>query len=337
MNKPQKRNAEHIYYTLSPSLPMSNIYNEFDKFINSIIDKILSFHYTGDLTNDISNFIDLTLRKSECDNNVLVEGDVENIGYTILLSCMGISREKMKNIIIPFHSKFRLLGNKPSISKVLKNESTKKSLVDLLENGKDDNELSNILNGDTVTLRRFSLSKFSSLSDLFSSLDIVRRSLEDTYSSRMQNKKGYSTETNILASVVHKLGLTYEAGEVPCLAPYFSRTSTDGDTVSRNPRIDLVIPNMNDPKILIESTYNLTTASGQTKKVDANDSLYRAIKTYAEKNNKEVIFINFVDGGGWKSRGLADVSRLVSSCDYAINYNNLDLLEEILKYYFQIA
>ena len=54
-------------------------------------------------------------------------------------------------------------------------------------------------------------------------------------------------------------------------------------------------------------------------------------------NNSYPIFINFVDGGGWKQRGLADVSRLVSSCDYAINYKNLDLLEEVLKYYFQIA
>lgn len=337
MNKPQKRNAKHIYDTLSPSLPMSNIYNEFDKFINCIVDKILKFNYTGNLSSDITNFLELTLKKSECGNNVLVEGDAENIGYTVLLSCMGISREKMKNIVIPFHPNFNSLGNKPSITKVLKNVSTKKALVELLMNGKNDIELSNILNGDTVTLRRFNLSRLSNLFNLFNSLDVLKRSLEDTYSSRMQNKKGYSTESNVLASVVQKLGLTYEAGEVPCLAPYFSRTSTDGDTVSRNPRIDLVIPNMKNPKVLIESTYNLTTASGQTKKVDANDSLYRAIKSYSQANKMEVIFINFVDGGGWKTRGLADVSRLVSSCDYAINYKNLDLLEEVLKYYFQIA
>lgn len=336
MEKPMKINAVNIYNSLSASLPMSAIYIEFDKFISNIIDKIDSFTYTTDLKNDVSNFLLLTLKKDECKNE-FIDGDIENIGYTILLSCMGISREKMKNVILPFHKKFMSLGDRPTITKVLKSEKCKEDLVDLLMNGHNDAELATILSGDVMTLRRFNLGKLANLKNLFSEKNYLFRQLEDTYTSRMQNKKGYSTETNILASIVHKLGLSYEAGEVPCLAPYFSRTSTDGDTVSRNPRIDLVIPNIKDPKVFIESTYNLTTASGQTKKVDANDSLYRAIKAYANSNNKEVIFINFVDGGGWKSRGLADVSRLVSSCDYAINYNNLDLLEEILKYYFNIT
>ena len=85
---------------------------------------------------------------------------------------------------------------------------------------------------------------------------------------------------------------------------------------------------------MIESTYQLTTASGQTKKIDANDSLFRAIKEYSMDSGQEVIFINFIDGAGWKSRGFADVSRLVSSCDYAINFNNLGHFEEIIKFYF---
>lgn len=336
MDKPIKRDANKIYKSLSASLPMSMIYIEFDKFIAFIIEKIDAFNYTYDLRNDVNNFLTLSIKKDEC-NNQFIDGKTENIGYTILLSCMGISREKMKNVVFPFHKNFKSLGDKPTINKILKDSICKEHLVDLLLNGFNDSELASILNGDIMTLRRFNLSRLSNLKDLFLDKQYIYRELEDTYTSRMQNKKGYSTETNILANIVNKLKLTYEAGEVPCLEPYFNRMSTDGDTVSRNPRIDLVIPNLQNPKIMIESTYNLTTASGQTKKVDANDSLYRAIKAYGKDKEKEVIFINFVDGGGWKSRGLADVSRLVSSCDYAINYNNLDLLEEILKYYFNIA
>jgi len=336
MNKPIKINAEHIYESLSASLPMSNIYLEFNSFINALLDKIYMFNFSNDIRNDIDRFLTLTISKDEVNNNLFVDGSVENIGYTILLSVMGISREKMKNVIIPFYQAFSIIG-KPTIKKILSNRDLKNELINILIDGDTNLELNSILNGDYTTLSRFSLHEYNSLRELFESRKIVKRELEDTYCSRVQNKKGYSTETNILASIVHELNLKYEAGEVPCLEAYFPRTSTEGDSRSRNPRIDLVIPSLANPKILIESTYNLTTASGQTKKVDANDSLYRAIKAYNNATGDEIIFINFVDGGGWKSRGISDVSRLVSSCDYAVNYNNLDLLKEVLKYYFNIA
>ena len=332
MHKPIKRDANLIFNSLSACLPMKGIYTEFSLFIDDIITKIYEFKFSSDLKEDIKKFLLISLKQDETNKNFFIEGEKEIVGYTILLSVLGISREKFKNLIFPNHSFF-----KTSLSNVLKNEYYLDNLAKLLIFGDKNEELNSILNGDLLTLNRFCLHRYKCLYDLFSNKFFVRRFLEDTYCSRLENKKGYFVEKNILGKEVEALGLQYEAGCVPCLEKYFQRTSPSGDSKSRNPRIDLVIPSLNNPKILIESTYNLTTASGQTKKADANDDLYRAICKYNEENEEKIIFINFIDGGGWKTRGLADVSRFISSCDYAINYNNLDLLTDVLKYYFKMS
>lgn len=329
----KKLSAERIYNTLMPSLPMEELYLEFDVFTKLILKVIEGFECTENIKNDLIRFLKLEILNSS-QSNMFIIGKKENIGYTVMLSLIGISREQMKNIIIPYHSYFKNEKGSPNVRRILNNATMLERLADLLLFGYSNRELAKILNGDLITLRRFNISQSSSLDMLFKDRDKLLKVIEDTYKSRMQNKKGYHTEKKILATIVKELGLKYESGELPVLAKYFSRTTTEQERTARNPRIDLIIPSRNNPKILIESTYNLTTASGQTKKMDANDSLYRAIKQYNNSENEELLFINFIDGAGWKSRGFSDVSRLVNSCDYAINYNNLNHFEDILKYYF---
>lgn len=332
--KPTKIDPKNFFESLSACLPMNNLYVQFNAFIEGILNVVDGFETTDNTKDDILRFLKLNL-EHKIQFDIMIEGNVENIGYTVLLTLMGISREQMKNIIIPFHSYFFIEGAKATVSKVFKDPKLLLKLVDLLYEGKNNSELSEILSGDTITLNRFSLCDLDSFNDLIKNKLILKRLVEDTYKSRMQNKKGYSTETGILAGIVDSLGIPHEAGEVPALEKYFPRDENDEEK-ARNPRIDLVIPSKENPKILIESTYNLTTASGQTKKMDANDSLFRAIKKYREETKREIIFINFVDGAGWKSRGYPDVSRLVNSCDYAINYKNLELLKQVLIHYFGI-
>lgn len=331
--KPSKRSALHIFNSITPCLPMSGIYLEFEFFVRAIMQEVYKFNYSGDMKTDIKKFLSLSI-SSHSNYEHMIEGNSENIGYTVLLSTLGISREQMKNIVFAYHPLFNNEKiSKPSPKKVLSDPTLTDNLAYLLMHGDEDDDLRGILAGDVITLKRFNLAKCKSLFDVVKEPSRLQRDLEDTFKSRMQNKKGYSAETSILAGVVEKVGLKHEAGEVPVLAQFFDRTSEGDDLIERNPRVDLVIPSLANPRVLIESTYNLTTASGQTKKIDANDSLYRAIKKYEQSIGKPVIFINFVDGAGWAKRGLADVSRLVSSCDYAVNYENLDLLEEVLKYF----
>ena len=99
------------------------------------------------------------------------------------------------------------------------------------------------------------------------------------------------------------------------------------------PLIDLIYPSKVKPKICIESSFQLTTASGQTKKIDSNNKLYKALKSFSEYIGREIIFINFVDGAGWIKRGEKDLKRFYDNCDYIINYQNLSELEKIIEYY----
>jgi len=333
MIKPEKLSPETIFNTLIPCLPMDSLYSQFESFISEIINQIYSFKFSGNNKEDLKRFLRLQISKKP-DYKDMINGNVENVGYTVILTMMGISREQMKNIIAPNHPSLAAIKGKITEKKIFSDPDIYDAFTELLLSGQSDADLAKILNGDVVTLKRFNLENCSTLKELFSNEAIVRRLIEDTYRSRMGNKKGYSTETSILASIVEKYNIPYEAGELPILEQYFIRQSSDSDAKSRNPRIDLILPSKSNPKILIESTYQLTTASGQTKKIDANDSLFRAIKEYSMDSGQEVIFINFIDGAGWKSRGFADVSRLVSSCDYAINFNNLGHFEEIIKFYF---
>jgi|GEM_PF-3003155 len=337
MRKPEKLSPETIFNTLTPCLPMDALYVQFESFISEIITQIYSFQFSGDNKEDLKRFLKLQIsKKDHKDYEYMIKGNVEYIGYTVILTMMGISREQMKNIIVPNHPSFAAIkDNKITEKKILSNTSILDAFTELLFTGKYDADLERILNGDIVTLKRFNLKDYSTLKELFSNEALVRRLIEDTYKSRVDNKKGYLVEASILAGVLKEYNIDYESGELPLLGEYFVRQSSDSDKKSRNPRIDLIVPSKSNPRILIESSYQLTTASSQTKKMDANDSLFAAIERYSQHSGKELVFINFIDGAGWKSRGLDDVSRLVSSCHYAINYNNLGHFKEIIKYYFQ--
>ena len=146
MHKPIKRDANLIFNSLSACLPMKGIYTEFSLFIDDIITKIYEFKFSSDLKEDIKKFLLISLKQDETNKNFFIEGEKEIVGYTILLSVLGISREKFKNLIFPNHSFF-----KTSLSNVLKNE-----------------ELNSILNGDLLTLNRFCLHRYKCLYDLFS-------------------------------------------------------------------------------------------------------------------------------------------------------------------------
>jgi len=333
MNKPFKLSAQEIYDSLSPSLPMYKIFQDFNLFIDSIIELIFNFKFSDDLKSDLTSFISLKLAKN-IENNEIIDGKTEIIGSTILLSHMGISREQIKNIVFAYYPKFVKHKNL-TLNKVLNDKNLKDIFINLLINGFLDEELKTLLSGDTITLNRFNLSKYKSLIEVFHDRSNSRRILEDAFKSRIQNKKGYSAEKDIIASVLKKHNINYASGKLEQLESVFERASIKDDKNKRNPKIDLIIPNSEEPVLLIESTYQQTTASGQTKKIDANDSLFTAIKKLEKQMDRELIFINFVDGAGWKKRGLADVSRLVSSCDYVFNFKNMNHFEEILKYYFK--
>ncbi len=147
----------------------------------------------------------------------------------------------------------------------------------------------------------------------------IHNSLQSLYSTRT----GFALESSI-GSIVIESGYTWEKGYV--------------DFVD-NKEVDVVVPQLVLPRILIMSSYNLTTASSQTSRAREQKSMYEAIHRYnsarSRANTTDVQLINVVDGGGWLSR-LNDLNEMYRNCDYAFAFNHLNSkLPEILHYYMK--
>jgi hypothetical protein len=139
-----------------------------------------------------------------------------------------------------------------------------------------------------------------------------KRSLIGTYGGR----KGYKVEERIRLKLDHikaQYGVPFSRGR--------SRmTETD---------IDFAVPNLEDPWVIIMSSFQETTSSGQTTKARDMLNAYERINHSNSRYNENRAFVNFVDGGGWLARK-RDLERLVDQCHYFINLAHLDMLEAIV-------
>lgn len=93
--------------------------------------------------------------------------------------------------------------------------------------------------------------------------------------------------------------------------------------------IDFAVPNTDDPWVIIMSSFQETTSSGQTTKAKDMFSAYERVCRQNSRYGENRAFVNFADGGGWLARK-RDLERLVEHCHYFINLQHLDMLEAIV-------
>lgn len=85
-------------------------------------------------------------------------------------------------------------------------------------------------------------------------------------------------------------------------------------------KVDFVIPSEADPKIVIESSYVITTSSGMGDKAKTEIEVAGDIRRHYPK----ATFIGFVDGIGWYVRR-GDLQRLVSAFDDVFTFKQTEL------------
>ncbi len=92
--------------------------------------------------------------------------------------------------------------------------------------------------------------------------------------------------------------------------------------------MDFIVPNKTSPKIIIECSYAVTTASGMGDKAKTE----KTVADYLKKNYPNVIFVGFVDGIGWYVRR-GDLKRMVDAYDFVFTFHNdeLENFENLLK------
>jgi len=247
----------------------------------------------------------------------------------VILKDIGLSEEKFKRVISLLRKLSYVSGNFDSEwsmgkikSKISRETDFVRMIARLLVDGKRDKKLKQYIPCYYLDMLNYRELKGSS--------QIARRirykeSLIGTYGAR----KGHKVEKRIqdeLEKIKTKHGISYAKGRSRII-------ETD---------IDFAVPNVEDPWVIIMSSFQETTSSGQTTKAKDMLSAYERVCHDNSRYGGSRAFINFVDGGGWLARK-RDLERLVEHCHYFINLQHLDMLEAIVlkhvpkKYFTQGA
>ena len=168
---------------------------------------------------------------------------------------------------------------------------------------------------DTIPLfelKKLSISKLKfEMPEMIDSL--IRYKEKGSYS----GKKGNNPEI-IIENILNKLDISFETGDLTELidnAPDNKRT------------MDFIIPNKQNPVVIIESSFLATTSSGQGDKSKTEISIDILIK----EHYPNALFIGFVDGIGWYVRK-GDLKRMVIAYEdvFTFHPDELKRFEKLL-------
>ena len=154
--------------------------------------------------------------------------------------------------------------------------------------------------------------------DLLNDRKYMSRKFRENKVSHYSVQMGFKLE-NLIGERINKLGYSWEKGSVLAVD---------------NKEVDLAIPNLDNPQILIMVSYSLTTSSSQTSRANEQSRMYSSIRTYNGRRSRDrypdCLLVNFMEGGGWKSRR-SDLKVIWKNSDFCFTTNTLESLEELVK------
>ena len=176
-------------------------------------------------------------------------------------------------------------------SRIQECASFRKGIVNIFYEGSSIPVLSKTL--PLFELKKLSLSKLNFEVDAMIDT-LIRYKEKGSYSGKMQNNPEI-----VIGSLLTEMEISFESGDLNELkknAPIEKRT------------MDFIIPNQEDPQIIIESSYLTTTSSGQGDKAKTENNIRELIG----KHYPGAHFWGFVDGIGWYVRK-KDLERMVEA------------------------
>lgn len=183
------------------------------------------------------------------------------------------------------------------------------SILNLIWDGKNDEKMQACIPAFYLENMAMDESTLNKLKDENTVRQLVKKGLEGKYSNDIGDA--------VLADIERELkricaihGLDYQSN---VRIPMLDRT------------VSFVIENPNDPKMILDVSYSVTTSSSQGSKKEAARKTIDARK----HTGKNFVFVNFLDGAGWIGRQ-ADMREIHRCSDYVLNLQNLGLLEDII-------
>ncbi len=251
-------------------------------------------------------------------------------GLDALLALIGFSNESLKRLI----TLIRVADNESLSKLTLKEkwcpkeelESIKEwsstTVVKLLK--KNECFRKGIVNlffeGGTLTflaerMPLFELKKLSLEKLKFEPASMIDTLIRYKVKGSMSGKKQNNPET-LIASLLVRLEVPFQTGDLAeLIANAFDTKRT----------MDFIIPNKQNPKIIVESSFLVTTSSGQGDKSKTEI----AINSLLKQHYKDAVFVGFVDGLGWYARQ-NDLKRMVAAYEDVFTFHE-DELERFEK------
>tara|TARA_B100001109_G_scaffold252965_1_gene249888 strand:+ start:117 stop:1004 length:888 start_codon:yes stop_codon:yes gene_type:complete len=230
-------------------------------------------------------------------------------GLKILLGLTGFSNESLKRLLTLIQYKeigiVKELSDK-QIEKIIKNdESFRKKIVNIFFK-----DLDSFIQ---ETLKPFELKKLGKikLEDIISmSLETIDTLIRYKEKGSYVGKKQNNAET-VIEDILDGLEIPYEHGDIPLLVE---------NEPDKKRTMDFIIPDKENPQLIVESSFVTTTSSGQGDKAKTEIAIGRLLKKYYPKAK----FVGFVDGIGWAVRP-GDLERMNSAYDYTYTFHKDDL------------
>lgn len=277
-----------------------------------------------------------SIENKGCKEELFVEFIRENeLGLEALLTLNGIANENLKRIItisriVKDNELSKLLNSQkwdePDIKNEVKEWGDKKiktliknnkffaqGIINLFFRGSSNKFLSKTL--PLFELKKLDLQKINFDSNAMIDT-LIRYRQKGSYSGAMGNNPESEIE-----NILEKLNISYDSGDLPYLSKNLNKRT-----------MDFIIPNKQNPIIIIESSFLSTTSSGQGDKAKTEIIVAELIKKYYTKAK----FIGFVDGIGWYVRK-QDLKRMVEAYDEVFTFqkDELNRFEKFIKNTFR--
>lgn len=187
--------------------------------------------------------------------------------------------------------------------KIQEDEFFRKGIVNIFYEGATVPLLSRVL--PLFELKKLSTSKLNFEIDALIDT-LIRYKEKGSYA----GKKGNNPES-VIENILNELSLEFEKGDL-------------GELISNAPdtkrTMDFIIPNKTNPKVIIESSYLVTTSSGQGDKSKTEISIDALLK----EHYTDAHFWGFVDGIGWYVRK-NDLQRMVAAYEDVFTFHQDEL------------
>ncbi|MCA0153761.1 DpnII family type II restriction endonuclease [Winogradskyella vincentii] len=244
------------------------------------------------------------------------------------ISVIGLSEERLKRVTSLvrfkfFNQEFRTEWDVERISRTLiNNQEFKTLLIDFFINARSSRIGREM---PLYYMRNFKLNDQDFINDL-SQFSYVERILNDNeIQGKYSNQVGEYVEKKLIKKHLDNYKNTVNADLI-------YETQKEFPLLAKN--LDFIIPSVDAPTILIESVYNITTGSGQSKRADQLVELYGILMRYNANNRQNrIIMVNYADGLGWVGRQ-NDLHRIYDASDFVLNQSNIHILNGILDVYY---